>query len=96
MLKENSYEITNEWHFESKPDKLVVMDKETKTLVAVPALKRIDNHKATNAKPYAGRLPWNADTNRREPFRTKEEREDTEKWAEEIKRINEEKIDSSR
>ena len=89
MLKENSCEITDEWHFESKPNKKFVLDKKTKTLLPVPALKRIDNPKVTNGKPYAGRLPWNADTNRREPFSTKEEREGTEKWTEEIKKINE-------
>jgi hypothetical protein len=96
MLKENSYELTNEWHFESKPNQLLVRDKDPlrgmKSLLPVPALKRIDNPKVTNGKPYSGRLPWNASSNRREPFNTKEERGATQKWAEEISRMNQVKI----
>lgn len=82
MLKENDYTETDEWHFETKPQD-----------IHAPAIKKIENTKITNRKPWAGRLPWNPNTNRRTPFSTAEERENTIIWAKEIGKINQEKID---
>ena len=81
MLKENTYTQTQEWHFETKS-----IDKNA------PAIKKVEEPKTTNRKPWAGRLLWNPITNRWIPFSTEQERKDTDKWAKEIGRVNEQKI----
>jgi hypothetical protein len=82
MLKNNDYTTTEEWHFSSN-----IKD------VNVPSIKRIDNQKVTNRKPWAGRLPWNPITNRRVPFSNADEKEATKQWAVEIDKINKDRIE---
>ena len=85
MLFNNDHVSTDEWHFASN-----IWDS------SVPAITRFDNQKITNKKPWIGRMPWDPKTNRRLPFSTSEQREQTNIWAEKIRDENQKKIDRLR